>query len=716
MWSILPFCKPEGKDRNIKLSLLGALLSLLVMLPVACHTEPLTSRLILEFEQNEGFPNRSFSIKRDLHTLRGNPSDIAHAIAHTIGYARSDSSPDEKRYRTGGYRVKTTITEPVSWQWLYATRLLVAYELILTTKEAPLCATSYSRLPIEAVFAVVWLLTNYWNLNSLLFNPIEQQVASMLTQGNQPFVSITTMFGSGGTQQIQPSESSGQQVPEATTHPTDLLTGRPYSGSGSGDGNKDPQQHSHTLGLNCFFYPCNGVCQFRTSSDSSEPAEWPLNFEESLTGQTRAIPKQSSCPHLANGYCFSCLDHFDFLNPANAEISPSEIVDDPSDIPTQCPYGLSSTTNDFAVINGPLNLKNLREKIGISIKLTRTDRAQAPVAPENAIFGTAHCQQTLSDDQRSILKEQICNETVVGKDGRQRPCGSVCKHARSLACHKSKYHTGQKTCKVTIVGEGGRRRTCGRVFEHAQALFDHRANDHSKQQNCDVIVVGKDGQQRPCGATCKNAKTLWYHKSKSHSGQQVCDLMVIGEDGQLQPCKKVFSSERSLTNHKSAYHTRQKVCLETVIGKDGQPGPCGIVCKNSQAFSDHKRLAHTGQKTCNAIVIGKDGQPGPCGKVYKNAKALTSHKSHTHSGQKTCGVIVVGEDNRQRPCGKVLKNSEALSNHKRKDHAGQQICDLMMIGKDGQQRPCGIICKNAKILSEHRSRHRKRKPVDADQN
>ncbi|WOG26983.1 hypothetical protein [Endozoicomonas sp. 8E] len=123
----------------------------------------------------------------------------------------------------------------------------------------------------EKIATVGWLLKSYWNPDSALFKPTGQTEVR-LTQGSQPFAITAMMHGSGDEQQQnQPSESSGQQAPQAISQPTSAFTSPLYSGSG--DGYEDPQQHSHTLALDCFVHPCHGVCKFRPSSENMGPTE-----------------------------------------------------------------------------------------------------------------------------------------------------------------------------------------------------------------------------------------------------------------------------------------------------------------------------------------------------------------------------------------------------------------------------------------------------------
>ncbi|WOG26994.1 hypothetical protein [Endozoicomonas sp. 8E] len=248
-----------------------------------------------------------------------------------------------------------------------------------------------------------------------------------------------------------------------------------------------------------------------------------------------------------------------------------------------------------------------------------------------------------------------------------------------------------------------------------QDLPDHKNRVHSGQPTCDETVVEENGQQRPCGRLCKNVRALSQHKRRIHSGQKTCNMTVIGEDGQQRPCAKVCNNFKALLNHKSSHHTGQKTCQLPLVGKDSQQRSCGKLCRSARALSDHKSKYHSGQKTCDMNLIGKDGQPEPCWAVCRNTRALIAHRNRFHRVQETCDVTVVGENNQPQPCGAGFENARALSNHKISFHSRQLICDVTVVRKDGKQRPCGMACKNAKGLSNHKRAHRKRKPVDVDQ-
>ncbi|WP_257255156.1 MULTISPECIES: hypothetical protein, partial [unclassified Endozoicomonas] len=244
----------------------------LLTLSLVCQGEPLTRRLVLELEQKTVFPNQSFSIRTDRHTSPGNPS----GITNKNGYAGSNPSPEKKQQRPHIYELKTTIIELISWKLLYSTNLMVDLKPILTTNDPPLSSTSYPWLSIEVVVAVGLLLKSYWNPDSPLFKPIQQQETSQ----NHPYSIITMVLGSGDNQTpYQSPKSSRQRATGATTQSASSLSIHLYSGSGGSNGGS--QQHSHTLGFNCFAHPCHGVCQFRPSSDSVESVEPPLNSLQS---------------------------------------------------------------------------------------------------------------------------------------------------------------------------------------------------------------------------------------------------------------------------------------------------------------------------------------------------------------------------------------------------------------------------------------------------
>ncbi|WP_257253312.1 hypothetical protein, partial [Endozoicomonas sp. SESOKO3] len=207
--------------------------------------------------------------------LLGNPS----YSTDTNDYVAPISPPDNKSHRLVSYRLKTSFIESISWQLLYATHFPVAYELVMTSNDAALSGKPYSWIPVEAFVAVGWLLKSYWHPDSLLFKPLEPLKSSQ----DYPFTITTAMIGSGNMKQNQPSGSSVQQVPQATSNRIGSYTGSLYSGSGGS--NEDSEQHQHTLGLNCFVHLCNGVCRFRHLSNR-ESAEWPLNSAGNSTGHT----------------------------------------------------------------------------------------------------------------------------------------------------------------------------------------------------------------------------------------------------------------------------------------------------------------------------------------------------------------------------------------------------------------------------------------------
>ncbi|WP_257255386.1 MULTISPECIES: hypothetical protein [unclassified Endozoicomonas] len=579
------------------------LLSLLAS-SVVCQAELFTERFLDEFEQKTGSPNQSFSIKRDRHTLSDSPT----YIADTNGYAGLDSPPDNKRKRSCGCNTKTPLIESVSWQWLQVTHLLIGYQLILTTRDAPLGTTSYPWLPIGVVVAIGWLLKSDWKPDSPLFDSIErlnliqQQGASQ----NHPLEVIATMPApEQGQPQYQLPESSGQQAPEATYRPIGYFTRLLYSDPD--DGNEGPQPNLHTLGLDCFVHPCHGVCSFRPPSGSGESAELhcersdasiktPESMPEIETAQS-GTPGQSSCPHLADEHCFNCVSHFD---PAKASQSRekslfallSELTDEqfpyhydqlfesePDDSTgnpanscnyidefaaggvASTPENTFSTANGFEFIHGPLDSCSLLEEAGFSptpintLTSVKTSETQSITTESHqsdqcqpSLFQTS-ASETLSEHKNNT-RESVCDVTVVGREGRQ-PCGVRCRNPQSLSSHKSRYHTGQKIC--------------------------------------DLTVIGKYGKQQRCGLLCENARILTDHKRKEHSGKQTCDRVVIAKNGQTRSCGKIFKNAQSLSSHKTKYHPGQRTCKTIVFWKNGQPRRCGMVCWGAKTSSEHKK-------------------------------------------------------------------------------------------------------------------------------
>ncbi|WP_257274256.1 hypothetical protein [Endozoicomonas sp. SESOKO4] len=617
------------------LLILLLILLLSLLLSVVCQAEPWTEHFIVEIEQKAAFPNQSFSIKRARHTLTGNPSDIADPN----NYAGIDSTPDDQ----SGYGVKKNLIVSISWQWLYATHLLMGYELILTNKDAPLSAKPYSWLIAEVLVSVGWLLKSYYK-NLLSFSSFgRQEATSMLTRRDNPFTYINMVLGSGHNQQSQSlSESFGKRVSGAKPQLTGTFISPMHSDSA--DGNRSPQQPQHTLDLNCFISPCRGVCCFRSPIVDRELAEWPLNSEESSTDNpTRSI---------------------------SAEAVYTTEPPGPHNYAVTMHRNLPITSDDWIIIHGLLNLhkQRLPEETETSFSHTHftPSMGTSPLVCLASRRGTL-CQKVLSNLNRGgHTGEQTCDEKVVGEDGQKQSCSRVCKNVNALLYHKRKEHTGPQTCDLTLVTKDGQQLPCEKVYKSVRALEDHKRRDHATgQKTCNVAVFTENGQLRSCGQVCRSTKALSDHRNRTHSGQQTCDVTVVTEDHQQRPCGTVCKNTKALWSHKSREHSGQKNCDITLVGEDGRTQPCGTVCKSAHALRIHKNKVHGQQQTCNATIIGADGQPRPCGQVCNSIPNLSVHKSRYHSGQKICDVTVVGEDGLQRPCGKVCNNAQVLYNHKR---------------------------------------------------
>ncbi|WP_422137217.1 hypothetical protein [Endozoicomonas sp. ALC020] len=437
---------------------------LLLSLTVIGQAEALTRRFIVELQPDSDSPYQSFSLKPDHHhTLSGNPSNVADA-SH---FAGSDSLPDEKRHYPYDYGIKTTIIESISWQWLYATKLLIAYEMILHTQDSPLYSNPYSWPPIEAFITVGLLLKSYWNPDSPLFNPMGQQEAAlMLTQEEYPFVINTMASDSGADQQHdqkhgQPAASSDQQASGTTTRLRGTITSHPPSDSG--DGNGDPEHQQHTFGLNCLADSCNGVCKFRQSG--ARPKQWSRLNEDS---DRQSVPSRK------------------------VRLSSSLTRLPPTSLPATTAQALPVYQN--------------RDNTG------QQTCHRIVVGPNGRLMlcGTI-CQnaQILMDHKRRF-HQNTCYETMIGPDGQLRPCGAVFQDARTMMYHKARCHSGQRFCDITVVRQDGQQRPCAKLFPNSQSLSVHKSRCH--RHTCEVIVAWPDNQRRPCGRHFRSAQDLMTHK------------------------------------------------------------------------------------------------------------------------------------------------------------------------------------------------------------
>ncbi|WP_422138463.1 hypothetical protein [Endozoicomonas sp. ALC020] len=255
----------------MKRSFFAKFLLLLFSLSATCQADSLRRRFAVEHKQS----TQSFSVTRSLNSLLDNRKHLPDTKGYTVLLP-----PDDKPHKAGGYGLPMTFIESIYWPLLYATNVLLAYELIQTTRDPALRGKPYSWIPEEVFVAVGWLLKSYWNPDSLLFNPRDQ-----LSRDDPFTINTMTLPGENKQQSDQqqsnkqnpPSESSGQQASGTTSHVRGSVTNT--LSSGSNDGNESPEQDQHTLGLDCFVNSCHGVCKLRQSSNSSELAEHPLKPE-----------------------------------------------------------------------------------------------------------------------------------------------------------------------------------------------------------------------------------------------------------------------------------------------------------------------------------------------------------------------------------------------------------------------------------------------------
>ncbi|WP_422136993.1 hypothetical protein [Endozoicomonas sp. ALD040] len=498
---------------------------LLPFLSLICQAETWTNSFVVALEQEKGSPNLSFSIKHDPSALPGNLPETVDTNDHRGPFLLTSN----KRHLSLSYRLATTLVESISWQLPYVTNLLVAYELTLTTKVAPISATSYSWLPAEMVVVVGWLLKSYWNPDSLLFNPTKQQETSQ----DRPFSSIIMMVvpvPEQGQQQRYSSGSSGHRASGTSQYNIGSSLGPPPSGSGDDDGNGGYQQNQHTLGLNCLV--CNGICRLRPSSDIRMPAEWTMGSPERSTGNTvlsdlsdvqlQDTSEQPFQEPYIDSLSFGgvaldgvALDGVASDGVASDGVASGSVIAEAAyngnpnpDVPA--PWNLPST-NDFTVFDRIIDHQNPHEQDEFFLTPAHSETQQTTTESLHSNHNQPNVTRTGATQHISVKGLSICNLIVVGEDCQTRSCGEVCHSAKALSLHKNRYHTGEQTCDVNVVEEGGRPRPCGKVFKSAESLLSHKSRSHIGHKTCNVIVVS-NGRSQPCGKICKSDQTLFDHQ------------------------------------------------------------------------------------------------------------------------------------------------------------------------------------------------------------
>ncbi|WOG27075.1 C2H2-type zinc finger protein [Endozoicomonas sp. 8E] len=620
---------------------------MLLWLTVICQAEPLTGRLIVELEQSTGSQNKNVSINHDRYKWTGRPS----GIADKNDCAERHWEPKKKRHRDYSYGMKTTFIGSISWQWLYATNLLIAYGLILTSKAPPPSSTH------SLWFLVVgWLLKSYWNPDLSMFNPIgHQEAASILTQ-----IAINTMKPGDehDPQQGQSSESSGQQTAQSTTHIRGYFTSLLYSDSA--DDEEAPEQYSHTLSLNCFIHPCHGVCRFRPASDSSScNATNGVAPDSTGAGVPHATDPygQATCNVILigeNGQLLQCGKVFKNAESLSRHKKGLHTGQQTCDVTVVGEDGQQWSCG--TVCKNTIVLSNHKRRDHTGAQTCSECQKTLPNTKAQSDHKTKYHTgaQTCPECQRTLLNAKALSDHKRRDHSGAQTCPECQKtlpNASALSVHKSEYHTGQQTCPE-----------CQKTLPNAKALSNHKRRDHTGAQTCPE-----------CQKTLPNASALSVHKRRDHTGAQTCP-----------ECQKPLPNAKALSVHKTKYHTGAQTCPE-----------CQKTLPNTKALADHKRRDHTGAQTCPE-----------CQKTLPNAKALSVHKSEYHTGQQTCpecqktlpNAKALSVHKRRDHTGaqirpesqKTLPNAKALSSHRRQ-HRKRKIADL---DKDNEISPPDKVNKS----------------------
>ncbi|WP_422139970.1 hypothetical protein [Endozoicomonas sp. ALC020] len=443
----------------------------------ACQDKHWTGRFTVEPEQNSGFPNQGFSMKHNLNTLSGKP----YVTTDINDYSGSDSPLYSSRHISFIYKFNRSIIESISWHLLCATQLLVANEVTLIARDDPLSLALYSKLPAEIIVTVGWLLNSYWRADSPLFNRIQQPdlIAQQASQNHLPAITVMMLNSGYKPSNYQPSQSSSQRPPQATSQSVSYFSHTLHSNSGKGNG--DPQQHRHTLSLNCFVDPCHGVCQFRSLSDNRGSDESLQNSLE--TGQAEASTRQSSCPDVPHESYLGCIGYLDPVNDKDSrKNSPVETSCDLFDIEHPYDSGNMFDIKAYDIDNDPANFNF--------------------IDPMSAEAG-------FKDDTGGTLNDDA---SMLRNDYAPRELTSTCQSA--LLDHRRKYRR-QKVCDMAIVGNDG------------QTLSDQKIKkDYSRQKICGYTVIREDGLEGPCEKICNNSKALRKHKRK-HRKRKLDDLRQV---------------------------------------------------------------------------------------------------------------------------------------------------------------------------------------------
>ncbi|WOG26965.1 hypothetical protein [Endozoicomonas sp. 8E] len=123
------------------------------------------------------------------------------------------------------------------------------------------------------------------------------------------------------------------------------------------------------------------------------------------------------------------------------------------------PGNLPANTDDWIIIEGLLDLggHGLPEAFGIFCKLThslssmltsetRKTTTRSPYSGRSPSHLSPAVEAQNQPDAKSRLHtgQRTRDMTVIGQDGRQRPCGRICKNDKVLSDHKRRVILGKK--------------------------------------------------------------------------------------------------------------------------------------------------------------------------------------------------------------------------------------------------------------------------------
>ena len=457
-----------------------------------------------------------------------------------------DDPPDDKPHKPFGIRpCFDTLVESVSWQPMYAEKMVVGYRLWLSLQEDSLSIKGFSWWPVVAGVVLGKFIYTWWHSETSSFHQWEEQQYHASDQ------KIITCMDHPPGQSGYPQGGGGPGVSNQGTggyhyrgNSFSMYGG--YSPSGGGGGGHDPQD-GHTRN----YRPCPACCQ--------QPCQYPVESSSHYYGQSDSSINDAlplSCyppePGVSTKYESTAVSLQASVQPPVPGWPSDHEPDDPGCICRRC---LDLLIQCAATCEGQGG--NCVERATSVENTNVSERPTAVIFPWPGTTSESYVHQ-----QPGLVEESKPPSRKSSQSSQKKPPGEkwACSYPGCTKSYSSAYrlrehkasHLGEWACSYP---------GCTRSYSSAQAVKEHEASHEGKwacpHPGCTKSYSNARGLREHkashwgkwacsypgCTRSYSNAQALREHKA-SHEGKWACSH---------PGCTKSYSSARGLREHKASH-------------------------------------------------------------------------------------------------------------------------------------------------------------------